>query len=252
MRALLAVLAFPLAVWSITATSLSDFQLPSKAIFTPAQPRYPNLWIYVDPDLASNNYNTAVKLVTESLRTSLNLRETYNPALENGEGCDFEGRVDYLQPWDDRKYRSMRHAHVLRVRYYYTDLVRAKLEQVTLRYKGREKTFFRVAASVRYEVEPANPNAPDLAEQCPLCGRTRAYRDMKGPLPGLVHDPVGLELLFTGKARGEDVRLEAPNQPPIGSIELLWNRFGIYKEIFPALVGDKNTLRIGVVVLTPK
>src|ERR1700732_492901 len=133
MRALLAFLALPLGVWSITATSLSEFQLPTKAIFTPAMPRYPNLWVYVDHSLASSHSN-AVKLVTESLKNGLHLRETYNPMIDDAEGCDFEGRIDYLQPWDDRKYHAQRHAHSLRIRYYYTDLARAKLEEVTLRY----------------------------------------------------------------------------------------------------------------------
>ena len=75
---------------------------------------------------------------------------------------------------------------------------------------------------------------------------------MKGPLAGLVHDPVGLEVLFTGKARGEDVHLETPDQKAVPSIDVLWTRFSVYKEVFPALIADKNTLRIGVVVLTAK
>jgi hypothetical protein len=75
---------------------------------------------------------------------------------------------------------------------------------------------------------------------------------LKGNLVELVHDPLGLELLMTGKIRGETVRFEDWDQREVGSIASLKSTFALQDFIFPAQTGDRNTLRIGVVVLTPK
>ncbi|MCA1603703.1 MAG: hypothetical protein LC776_19370, partial [Acidobacteria bacterium] len=96
-----------------------------------------------------------------------------------------------------------------------------------------------------------NPNHADV-EICPICGRTGEYRELKGNLVELVHDPLGLELVMTGKIRGETVRFDYWDQPEVGSIALLASTFALQDFIFPAQTGDRNTLRIGVVVLTPK
>jgi hypothetical protein len=45
--------------------SLDDFQLPSKAVFDRAMPRYPNAWFHVDAALAPS-HREAVKLVTDA------------------------------------------------------------------------------------------------------------------------------------------------------------------------------------------
>jgi hypothetical protein len=75
---------------------------------------------------------------------------------------------------------------------------------------------------------------------------------LKGNLVELVHDPLGLELLQTGKIRGEVARFEDWEQREVGSVATLKDRFSIHQLTFPAQSGDKNTLRIGVVVLAPK
>jgi len=67
-----------------------------------------------------------------------------------------------------------------------------------------------------------------------------------------VHDPLGLELVMTGKIRGETVRFEEWDQREVGSIGSLRSTFAIQDFIFPAQTGDRNTLRIGVVVLSAK
>ncbi len=113
------------------------------------------------------------------------------------------------------------------------------------------RAFYRLAASAHYEVEHTNPHHADV-ESCPICGRTGEYAELKGNLVELVHDPLGLELVLTGKIRGETVRFEDWTQAEVGSVALLKDRFIVQQFSFPAMTGDRNTLRIGVVVIAPK
>jgi hypothetical protein len=137
------------------------------------------------------------------------------------------------------------------MRYYYSSLASQKLDRVKISGPGGERGFFRFAASVHYEVEHTNPNHADV-ESCPICGRTGEYRELKGNLVELVHDPLGLELVMTGKIRGQTVRFEDWDLREVGSIASLKETFALQEFIFPARTGDRNTLRIGVVVLSPK
>jgi len=236
------------ATTGLGAVSLKDFQLPPKSVFDKSMPRYPNIWFYIDASLASS-YEAAVKLVTEQLRNAMRLREFYGP-FDNAEGCDFEVRLEHLQPWEVRAHRALQHSHAFHMRYYYTALGRQKLDRVKITGPGGERDFFRFAASVHYEVEHTNPNHADV-EICPICGRTGEYSELKGNLVELVHDPLGLELVMTGKVRGETVRFEEWDQREVGSIASLKSSFVLQDFIFPAQSGDRNTLRIGVVVLAP-
>jgi hypothetical protein len=176
----------------------------------------------------------------------MHLREYYGP-FDNPEGCDFEVRLEHLQPWEERQHRALQHSHAFHMRYYFKVLERQKLERV----KVGERDFFRLAASAHYEVEHTNPNHADV-EICPICGRTGEYSELKGNLVELVHDPLGLELVMTGKIRGETVRFDHWDQREVGSIAALKSTFNLQDFVFPAQTGDRNTLRIGVVVLTPK
>jgi hypothetical protein len=233
----------------ITARSLDEFQLPPKSMFDPSMPRYPNVWFYVDASLATN-YEAAVKLVTENLRKAMRLQELYGP-FDNPEGCDFEVRLEHLQPWEVRQHRALQHSHAFHMRYYYSTLAKQKLDQVRLKTPNGDRLFYRFGASAHYEVEHTNPNHADV-EICPICGRTGEYKDLKGNLVELAHDPLGLELLQTGKIRGEVVRFEDWEQREVGSVAALKDSFSIQQFTFPAQSGDKNTLRIGVIVLAPK
>jgi hypothetical protein len=145
----------------------------------------------------------------------------------------------------------VQHSHAFHMRYYYTALARQKLDRVKISGPGGEREFFRFAASVHYEVEHTNPNHADV-EICPICGRTGEYIELKGNLVELVHDPLGLELVMTGKIRGETVRFEDWEQREVGSIAALKSTFALQDFVFPAQTGDRNTLRIGVVVVSPK
>jgi hypothetical protein len=229
-------------------SAFDDFHLPPKSVFDPSMPRYPNVWFYVDASLA-NSYESAVRLVTGNLRTAMRLQEFFGP-FSNPEGCDFEVRLEHLQPWEVREHRALQHSHAFHMRYYYSSLAKQKLERVNLRTPTGEHAFYRLAASAHYEVEHTNPNHADV-EICPICGRTGEYRDLKGNLVELVHDPLGLELLLTGTIRGEVVRFEELEQREVGGISELKKKFSLRQFVFPAQSGDKNTLRIGVVVIAP-
>lgn len=237
----------PKPKFQIKADSIDVFQLPPKSVFDKSMPRYPNVWFYVDSALAKS-YDVAVKLVTENLRKAMLLREFYGP-FDNPEGCDFEVTLEHLQPWIVRQHRALQHAHAFHMRYYYSALAKAKLETIKLATSKGERTYYRFGASVHYEVEHTNPNHADV-EICPICGRTGEYADLNGNLVELAHDPLGLELLMTGKIRGQVVRFEDYSQREVGSINGLRNKFVIQPFVFPAQSGDRNTLRIGVVVIS--
>lgn len=229
----------------LTSRTVEDFKLPAKSVFDRTMPRYPNLWFYLDTRLAPS-YDAAVKLVTGNLRTAMRLREFYGP-FDNAEGCDFEVRLEHLQPWEVREQRALQHSHAFHMRYYFSALARQGLDQVKL----GERAYYRFGASVHYEVEHTNPNHADV-EICPLCGRTGEYADLKGNLVELVHDPLGLELLLTGKIRGQLVRFEDWEQREVGSVEALRGKFDVRHFSYPGMTGDRNTFRIGVVMIAPR
>jgi hypothetical protein len=87
-------------------------------------------------------------------------------------------------------------------------------------------------------------------EACPICGRTGEYAGRAGNLVELAHDPLGLELLLTGTIRGERVRFEDYGQREVGSIAGLADRFKIRSVVLPGMTGDRNTLRVGIVVIS--
>jgi hypothetical protein len=67
-----------------------------------------------------------------------------------------------------------------------------------------------------------------------------------------VHDPLGLELLLRGTIHGQAVRAENWERRPVGSVEALGDKFRVSIATFPGRTGDRNTERIGIVVLEPK
>ncbi len=241
--------AFAIGAGMLVAQQMDDFQLPAKAVFSSAMPRYPNVWFYVAESLAPS-HQAAVRLVTERLRTAMHLPEFY-PPLDNPEGCDFEVIIEHLQPWIDPAQREHQHGHSFHMRYYYSALTTAELGRVRVSLGGQQRAFYRFAASVHYEVEHANPNHADV-ESCPICGRTAQYAGVKGNLVEQVHDPLGLELLLTGRVRGEVVHFHDWERRAVGSVGNLANGLRISISSFPGQVADKNTSRIGIVVLEPK
>jgi hypothetical protein len=227
--------------------SLMDLQLPAKSIFPMAMPRYPNVWFYVSKTLAPT-YQAAVELVTNRLQLAMRFREFHLP---DSEGCDFEGRLEHLQPWEDRSHQPLQHAHAFHLRYYFSSLRQDGLGEVVLREAGREFAFYRMAISAHYEVEHTNPNHADV-EICPICGRTGDYAGLKGNLVELVHDPLGLELMTHGTIRGATVRYEDWKQEPVGSVKDFERTWSVRKFVLPGMTQDKNTHTIGVILLGPK
>jgi hypothetical protein len=176
----------------------------------------------------------------------MRLRESYGP-FSNPEGADFEVTLEHLQPWETREHRALQHSHAFHMRYYHSALAARKLERIPLTTREGTREFYRIAASAHYEVEHTNPNHADV-EGCPICGRTGEYAHLRGNLVELVHDPLGVELLMTGTIRGEVVRFEHDDRE-VGGIRSARDRFSVHQRVFPAMTGDRNTLRIGIVVL---
>jgi hypothetical protein len=158
--------------------------------------------------------------------------------------------VEHLQPWIDRTQRHLQHAHAFHLRYYYSALASPERGMMKLTRGGRSRSFYRFAASVHYEVEHANPHHADV-EGCPICGRAGEYADVKGNLVEQVHDPLGMELLLKGTIRGEVVHAEDWERRRVGSVRDLADvRVSTFE--FPGQTGDRNTARIGVIVLEPR
>jgi hypothetical protein len=237
------------ASWVSSATP-ATFQLPAKTVFDKAMPRYPNVWFYVDQTLAPSQ-KAALDLVARHVRERMRAREDFGP-FDNAEACDFEVRIEHLQPWQPREPREQRpltHAHAFHLRYYYSALAAQGLDAVTVQTPAGPRPFYRIATSVHYEVEHASPLHADV-EACPFCGRTGEYRDLKGSLVEQVHDPLGLELLLSGTIRGEAIRFEDYEQRPVSGIMAAADQFRLDSVVFPGQTDDRNTLRVGVVVIT--
>jgi len=75
---------------------------------------------------------------------------------------------------------------------------------------------------------------------------------LAGNLVERVHDPLGLELLLHGTIRGQTVCAEDSERRPVGSVGALGDKFRMGIAMFPGRAGDRNTERIGIVVLEPK
>lgn len=244
-----AVLCCAASLFPALPQAIGDFQLPPKSVFPDAMPRYPNVWFYVDARL-TQSHQAAVKLVTERLRVAMRLPE-YFPPFTNPEGCDHEVHIEHLQSWIDPAQPGLWHAHSFHMRYYYSALATPALGKLAIRWNEATRRFYRFAASVHYEVEHANPNHADV-ESCPICGRTGEYASVKGNLVEQVHDPLGLELFLTGKIRGQAVHLEDWERRAFGGVEALNDKLRVTSFVFPGQTQDRNTLRIGIVVVEPK
>ena len=237
-----------LPIINAPSATFASFQFPAKSVWDAAMPRYPNLWVYVDASLAES-YQAAVALTTGMLRASMRMEERFGP-FSNPEACDFEAGLEHLQPWQTREDRALQHGHAFHIRYYYSALARQKLEKVTLQTAAGPREFYRLPTSAHYEVEHHNPHHADV-EKCPICGRTGDYEKEVGNLVEKVHDPLGVELAMTGTIRGEKVTVD-PYDPLTLRGAAAWNtQFAAQHFTFPAGSPDQNTLRIGVIVITP-
>ena len=185
----------------------------------------------------------AVKLVTDAVATEAP-REL--PAVRQSEACDFDSSIENISPV------RIAPARRCRTRPFHMRSTTPRLpppSRVVLLDTEAVPTVLSIRASVHYEVEHSNPNHADV-EACPICGRTGDYGGRPGNLVELVHDPLGLELLLAGTIRGERVRFEDYGQRDVESIGALGDKFSVNSLVFPGMSGDRNTLRIGTVVIT--
>jgi hypothetical protein len=231
-----------------SSATLASFQLPAKSVWDKAMPRYPNLWVYVDASLTAS-YQDAVALATGMMRQSMRMEERFGP-FSNPEACDFEAGIEHLQPWQTREDRALQHGHAFHIRYYYSALERQKLEKVTLQTAAGPRAFYRLPTSVHYEVEHHNPHHADV-EKCPICGRTGDYEKEVGNLVERVHDPLGVEFAVTGTIRGEKIVVDPYDPLTLRGAAAFNSQFTAQHVTFPAGAPDQNTLRIGVIVITP-
>ena len=70
---------------------------------------------------------------------------------------------------------------------------------------------------------------------------------------GRLHREVGQVERYVdlhGTIRGQRVRFEDYGQREVGSIAGLGDKYTVTSHVFPGLTGDRNTLRVGVVVIT--
>ncbi|HYI92951.1 MAG TPA: hypothetical protein VEX68_05370, partial [Bryobacteraceae bacterium] len=142
-------------------------------------------------------------------------------------------------------------AHAFHLRYYYSTFNSPALHKIRLERKQGARDFYRFAASAHYEVEHANPHHADV-ETCPICGRAGEYAAIKGNLVEQVHDPLGLELVLRGTIHGQPVRFEDWEHRPLGGITGLSDQLLVSIIEFPGQTSDRNTYRIGIVILEPK
>lgn len=188
--------------------------------------------------------------MTRRIQNAMQLREIPGP-FDNAEGCDADFRLEHLQPWETREHRAFQHSHAFHLRYYHRALTANQASAMRVRTPEGERLFYRLASSVHYEVEHTNPNHADV-EICPICGRTGEYAALKGNLVEMVHDPLGLELVLRGTIRGQTVRFEDWKQEEVGSIGKLGNQLAVRHFVYAGLSDDRNTLRIGIAVLSPR
>ena len=211
-------------------------------------PRYPNVWFYVDSALA-DSYGAAVRLVADQLRGPMRLLEDHGPFAQSGRlrlrsAAGASAAVGERRTSAAATRACVSHA-VLPLRSRETEAGAGVAQN------GRAAIGVSTAsrASAHYEVEHTNPNHADV-EICPVCGRTGEYETLKGNLVEMVHDPLGVELLLNGTIRNQPVTFE-DDRREVGGIGSMQGRFAVQQQVFAAASGDRNTLRIGVVVLAP-
>ena len=230
--------------------------LPPKTIFPEKMPRYPNVWFYMPASLV-RDYREAVYVVARCLEKYIHLVDdfSYHHRLRNllfdpthGEGCDMETRYKGLQPYTDVLNPALSHDHQLHVRYYFSDIVRHGIEQVTLTIDGEKREVYQIALSVHYEPTTENKNHP-YTDTCPFCGNVGEYDFEMDPDDRclLVHDPLGVELLLQGTIRGQKLYDERGEE--IRLIEDMQKACELEISIDRPTREDMNTARIGSVFL---
>jgi hypothetical protein len=218
---------------------ISPNDLPPASVFKPETPRYPNVWFYAP----ASDFQTYPEFV-DWLNGRFRAVGYSDDAVSLNEGADIALSIEHLQPWN--AVSRLSHAHALHIRFFEKRLRQFGLERV--KFGERDEPYWRVAASVHYEVEHASPLHADV-EVCSLCGRTGAYADKTGSLVEQVHDPLGLELLLWGTIRGEAVEFPE-KRAAFPTVERFLNsRPDSWRVSMPSRA-DMNTEAVAIVPVT--
>jgi len=231
-------------------------ELPPREIFPPDMPRYPNLWFFVDRDLALRGTpDRALRFLVHILEQQIGLCDTFceeigNPNLINmvnkpGEGSDFQARVGPFHSYINSEDPVQSHRHQVHARFYVSALLHENCLLRSLQVRERNSEFFLIPASVHYEVCTESPLHP-YADDCPWCGNTGEYAvpidRSSQDYCVKIHDPLGLELLVHGTVRGKIF----PGEDPIVSLKQLRGEFNVYVE---EAEQDVEPIRLALVYL---
>jgi hypothetical protein len=220
-------------------------ELPPRAVFEP--PQYPNVWLHVHERLASSQKD-AVAWLTGWLAEHVGLVDDFG-RYKPPEASDGQARLAHLQPWTPPAGTDpdLGHAHDLHIRYYHVALRQRGEDRVELAAFGTRGGYYRLAASVHYEVEDEHPRHPYI-DECDLCGRTGAYAET-ADLFSDVHEPLGLELLLSGTVRGQPV--SRPDGRPVVPLTALRPRHALEVHRLAPTRPDQNVAALAVVAIGP-
>ena len=151
----------------VEVRSLEDFRLPPKSVFDRAMPRYPNVWFFVDAGLTTS-HDAAVRLVTDKLRETMRLREDFGP-FDNPEGCDFEVRLEHLQPWLDKKTPASARARVSHALLPFGTVPAEARCRRTQNGGRRVPVVLSLRGECPLRSRALQPESADV-ESCPVCG----------------------------------------------------------------------------------
>lgn len=233
-------------------TNGTAVDLPPRSVFEP--PSYPNVWFYVHGAVAGSQAE-AVTFVTGWLRDRAGIVNDFG-RYKPPEASDAQARLRGLQLWQDAADPARSHAHDLHIRYYYIALRQGRLDRAAAPRStaarggrtGESRPYFRLAASVHYEVEDEHPLHP-YVDECPYCGRTGEYAGADDLFAG-AHEPLGLELLLYGTNHGERV-VRSDGRPAVGVAALADTHAVEIHRLRPSRP-DMNIVALAIVVVGPK
>jgi hypothetical protein len=165
------------------------------------------------------------------------------PPSKGLECADAQARLAHVQPVTGLPDPARDHYHDLHIRYYFSHLPPRNQHRTRFTVGNQTLPFWRLPASVHYEVEDNHPGHPYI-DECPVCGVVPPY-DLAGDRCEVSHDPLGLELLFYGTIRGETIyRTE---DQPVGGLQTMAGDYDVHLSLFEPPNSEMNTRRVGLV-----
>jgi hypothetical protein len=217
------------------------FDLPPKRSFEP--PHYPNAWFYVSERIAPT-YADAMAFVRTALVRYVGVADSLKPTT-NLECADLQRRAHHLQLVSGLSHPSLDHYHDLHIRYFFRHLPRRAQHHTTVAVDGQTYRCWRLPTSVHYEPEAEHPGHPYI-DECPVCGVFSPY-NLEGDRCDLCHEPLGLELLFFGRVRGEVIY--RADGLPVGGVQDMAAHFNLRLTTMEPWALDMNTYRIGIAMI---